>query len=128
MSIAMRGKSVGWRALIAMALALLVLAPGAAVAAAGHGGGGGHAGGFGGGHAFNGHHGFVGHPGFHGHPGFVHRFRGGPFIGFGYPYYPYYGAYPTYDAPPTYWYCPTYGGYYPDVATCPDNWIAVPAS
>jgi len=40
-----------------------------------------------------------------------------------------YGA-PAYAAPsPSYWYyCPSYGAYYPNVVTCPDAWVAVPAS
>ena len=37
---------------------------------------------------------------------------------------------PVYPAPPppAYWYyCPTYGAYYPDVSSCPEPWVAVPA-
>jgi hypothetical protein len=40
-----------------------------------------------------------------------------------------YGGYvtPGYASEPAYaYYCPTYGGYYPDLATCPVPWVAVP--
>jgi hypothetical protein len=69
-------------------------------------------------------HGFDRHPGFHG------RFGIGPV----YPYYPYYGYHgyypPTYGyAAPGYWYyCQSYGAYYPNVGSCPEEWVPVPAS
>jgi hypothetical protein len=31
-------------------------------------------------------------------------------------------------APPAYWYfCPSYGAYYPNVSSCPEPWVPVPA-
>jgi hypothetical protein len=55
-----------------------------------------------------------------------------------YPYYPYYyppayAAAPAYSEPPTYveqgpgvqYYCPDYRDYYPNVATCPSQWLQV---
>jgi len=43
-----------------------------------------------------------------------------------YPYY-YPPAY-TYDQAPSYWYyCPSYGQYYPNVSSCPEPWVTVPA-
>jgi hypothetical protein len=46
-----------------------------------------------------------------------------------------YGGYPApapayvyTPPPPTYWYfCPSYGAYYPNVPTCPEPWMPVPA-
>jgi hypothetical protein len=99
----------------------------------------GHAGGRSGAqHGFVGRPGFVGHPGipqhrvFAGHRGF-HRGGGGviflgapvivgPAYGYGYVYSP-----PAYAPPTVYYYCPSYGGYYPDVPACPDEWVPVPA-
>jgi len=99
----------------------------------------------GGGHAVPGHpaapH-FGGHPPFvpgasfvhHGFDGrhFVRGPHGGVFIGAPFvvpPVYPYY--YPpvyTYDQVPSYWYyCPSYGQYYPNVSSCPEPWVTVPA-
>ena len=113
-------------------LVLAVAAPDAALAAAGGQGRGGHVGGHSsfGGHS-GGHPGFVGDPshrGFVGHPRFFRGHRGfvvvAPGFGF-YPAYPYY-----YDAAPytDYWYyCPSAGAYYPNVATCPEPWVPVPA-
>lgn len=120
-------------------------------------GGGFHGGGFRGGQSFRGgnfrgqhfsH--FRGHT-FH-HGGFRH-FGRGVFIGGAlfapwwwgapYPYYPYYGyappvevleppeyvQAPTAVAPsPGYWYyCESAQGYYPNVPSCPESWIPVPA-
>ena len=92
----------------------------------GHGFGGGHpSGGFG--HRFDGRH-FDGH---HFDGGrFHHGFRGGFAIGPAYPYYygyDYAPAYP-YEPPTSWWYCSSYGAYYPDVTSCPDAWVPVPAS
>jgi hypothetical protein len=54
-------------------------------------------------------------------------FVGAPFIVP--PVYPYY--YPpayTYDQAPSYWYyCRSYGQYYPNVSSCPEPWVTVPA-
>jgi hypothetical protein len=123
-------------ALAAVAIVLSVTAPNQAQASGGHGVGGGHSGGgFGhpgfSGHSFNGHH-FDGHhfTGHHHFDGRVHgRFAFGffPYYGYypGYSYDPYYGYY----AAPGYWYyCPSSGAYYPDVPTCPESWVPVPAS
>jgi hypothetical protein len=114
------------------AIALATLAIVLAVNAPSQARGGGH--GFGGGHSFGGGHpgGGDGHHGFDGHHDFVHR----PFVfGFGgvYPYYPYYPYDPYYYPPayeaPAYWYyCPSYGAYYPNVVSCPEAWVPVPAS
>lgn len=87
-----------------------------------------------GGHTFSGHPG-MGH--FEGHRfegrHFDRRFHGGVIIGAPFywpPVYPYYDppAY-TYPAPaPSYWYfCQSYGAYYPNVQSCPEAWVPVPA-
>ena len=93
---------------------------------------------------------FVGvRPGFVGRPPFFHRHRvfgggtviiGAPFF---YPYYPYYPYYPpVYAAPPVYaeppvyieqgggvyYYCPDYNDYYPNVSSCPSQWVPVSAA
>ena len=97
------------------------------------------------------HHGFVARPGFPAHRGFVrpgfaphrHFSRGGVFVGvapfvvggaiaYGAPYYydPGYAySEPAYSAPaPAYWYyCQSAGGYYPDVPSCAEPWVPVPA-
>jgi len=91
---------------------------------------------------------FVGvRPGFVGRPPFFHRhgaFVGGtvivgaPFF-YPYPYYPYYPpAYPmpAYPEQPAYieqgggvyYYCPDYNDYYPNVASCPSQWVQVSAT
>jgi hypothetical protein len=112
------------RTLLVVAIAMLAIvlgaqAPAQARGAAGHGFGGGSPGQ----HGFDGHHGFEGHHGF----GRDHvRFRSGPvFPYYGYdPYPPAYGS-----GAPSYWYyCPSYGAYYPNVASCPETWVPVPAS
>src|SRR5256885_10345785 len=88
---------------------------------------------------------FVGvRPGFVGRPPFFHRrhvFVGGPVIvgaPFFYPYYPYYP--PVYAAPyaeppayieqggGVYYYCPDYNDYYPNVSSCPSQWVPVSAN
>ena len=111
-------------ALAALAIVLAVNAPSqAAMGGGGHGFEGGHPGGAGEHHGFDGHHDFDGRH-------FDHdRFR----FGFGpvFPYYgyPYYGDYPPASETPAYWYyCPSYGAYYPNVVSCPDAWVPVPAS
>jgi hypothetical protein len=99
-------------------------------AAVGHAAGrGDHGGGFrqGAGPGFHGG-GFHGHPGFPGHPGFHGRaFIGvAPFVwGPGYIYTPP----PVVEAPPAYWYyCPSAQAYYPNVPSCAEPWVPVPAS
>src|SRR3979490_482211 len=83
-------------------------------------------------------------PVFVGRPPFFHRHRvfaggtvivGAPFF---YPYYPYYP--PVYPArswdPPVYveqgggvyYYCPDYNDYYPNVSSCPSQWVPVSAT
>jgi len=87
---------------------------------------------------------FVGvRPGFVGRPPFFrHRvFVGGTVIvgaPFFYPYYPYYP--PVYAAPyaeppayieqgaGVYYYCPDYNDYYPNVSSCPSQWVPVSAN
>ena len=70
---------------------------------------------------FDGHHEFDAHRVFH--PGLHSRFF------FTYPYYGYYPPVYEYNNPPVYWYyCPSYGEYYPNVTSCPDAWVPVPAS
>jgi hypothetical protein len=106
-----------------------------AYANGGHGGGG-----HGGGRGFSGGHGA--HPAFH---HFHHRGR--VFVGvapfFAFPYW----DYPAYYYPPVvvqpdppvyiqqqpgsqqYWYyCPSARAYYPNVPTCPEPWVPVPAT
>jgi len=111
--------------LVGIAVALGALGPGPALGAPGHGVAGGHPG------AIDGHQGFDGHRAFNGHPGFDPRRHGRPFFGYRYPQ-PYYGYYypPAYGyAPDAYWYyCQSYGDYYPNVESCPEAWIPVPAS
>ncbi len=102
-------------ALAALAIVLAVTGPSQARAMDGHGSGGGHSGGSDMHQGFDGHHDFDrdGH----------RRF------GFG-PVFPYYGYSPGYgyQAPAYWYYCPTYGAYYPNVASCPEAWVPVPAS
>src|SRR6266571_179809 len=63
---------------------------------------------------------------------------GAPFF---YPYYPYYPYYPPlypvpYSEPPAYieqggcvyYYCPDYNDYYPNVSSCPSQWVPVSAT
>jgi len=129
-------RSRNFVALGALAIMMAVSGPSQAAGMGGHGGGGGggHGGGGGGQHGggggnFGGHEGghFEGHEGghFEGHEGrhFEEHGRFGFGFGFGpiYPYYPYYST-------PGYWYyCPSYNGYYPNVTTCPEAWVTVPA-
>lgn len=125
-------KKMAFLAVAALAIVLAVNAPSQAADTGGHGFGGGHPGGAFAHHGFDGRH-FDGHRfearhfdrrhfdrGVHGH------------LGFGFvPVLPYYGydPYYSYDQGPGYWYyCPSYGAYYPNVATCPEAWVPVPAS
>jgi hypothetical protein len=133
--------------LIAVAIVLAAVAPsqgwgGARHGSRGHPGGSGgtfHRG-SGGGHPGAFHDGFRGgnlRDGVLGHRSFnrghFNRGRffvgGGPLIYSGYPYYGYYApAYGAGYSAPAYWYyCPSYGAYYPNVASCPEAWIPVPA-
>jgi len=88
-------------------------------------------------------------PVFVGRPPFFHRHRafgggtvivGSPFF-YPYPYYPYYPYYsPVYAAPyaeppvyieqggGVYYYCPDYNDYYPNVSSCPSQWVPVSAA
>ena len=112
-------------ALAALAIVLAVNAPSQA-----RGGGGGH--GFGGGHPSGGgmRHDFDGRHDFDRRHDFDGRNHGFLF-GFGgvYPYDPYYYP-PAYgnEAPAYWYYCPSYGAYYPNVVSCPEAWVPVPAS
>jgi len=48
-----------------------------------------------------------------------------------FPFYGYYTYYPAaygYQAPAYWYYCPTAGAYYPNVQSCPEAWVPVPAS
>ncbi len=110
--------------------------PGGSAAFGHHGGGGapGHPGGGGFGHPGAG--GVPGHrPGWYGAgrehgPGFHHGVHGRFFVGV-WPWYWWDYPGPVYTAPPpppSYWYyCPAYGAYYPDVPSCPEPWVVVPA-
>jgi len=94
-------------ALAAVAILLAVSTPSQVLAAAGHGG---H-------RDFGRHHDFD-----RGHSRFL--------FGFG-PVYPYNGYHPPdygYEAPTYWYYCASYGAYYPNVASCPEAWVPVPAS
>ncbi len=84
-------------------------------------------------------------PVFIGRPPFFHRHRvvvggtvvvGAPFF-YPYPYYPpVYAAPPVYTEPPAYieqgggvyYYCPDYNDYYPNVSSCPSQWVPVSAA
>src|SRR5215467_16076477 len=70
---------------------------------------------------FDGHRGFEGQHGFHG--------QGRVFIAPSFGWAPYFDYPPAYDyaAPGVWYYCPAYGAYYPDVQSCPQPWVAVPA-
>jgi len=116
--------------------------PGVALVAAHSGGGGaaGHPGGGSPGHPGGGRppghpgHGTPGHPGGGGTPAHPPGWHwapwGGAFVGV-WPWYWWGYPAPTYIPPPapaSYWYyCPAYGAYYPDVPSCPEPWVPVPA-
>lgn len=90
---------------------------------------------------FQGQSGFQGRRQFEGHREFHHGGRGGVVIGaapvFVSPAYVYGGGYdpgyayspPVYSPPaPSYWYyCQSAGAYYPDVPSCLEPWVLVPA-
>jgi hypothetical protein len=67
---------------------------------------------------FDGHH---GHGGRHHHFDHKRRLYVTPFAYWGFPYY-------VYQAPGYYWYCPSYEDYYPNVDSCPEAWVPIPAS
>ena len=80
----------------------------------------------------------LGPPGLLAHRGFHRGGRGTVFLGvaplvvgpaYAYCYDPgYVHSPPEYSAPPpTYYYCPSAGAYYPDVPSCPEPWVPVPA-
>jgi hypothetical protein len=125
-------KCFAFVALAAVAILLAVSTPSQARGAAGQGFQGGHPGGGEMHHGFDGHRGFDGHLGFDGRHDFdrhrdFDRGHGRFLFGFGpYPFsgYPAYG----YEAPTYWYYCPSYGAYYPNVASCPEAWVPVPAS
>ena len=114
---------------VALAVLAMVLAIDGASQARGMGGhvlGGGHPEGHGG---FEGHHDFDGHYGFEGHH-FDRDGDGRSGFGIG-PVVPYYGYYPPaygYQSPTYWYYCSSYGAYYPNVTSCPETWMPVPAS
>jgi len=119
-----RTKRMVWIALVAVAMVFAFNGPSEARGGggAGHSIGGHRSGGHFEGHHFEGHH-FDGDRFHHGWPG-----------GYGIaPAYPYYYGYDyapdsSYAPPTSYWYCSSYGAYYPDMASCPDAWMPVPAS
>src|SRR5262245_31054598 len=119
-----RLKALASSSLAALGVGLAALGPGPALGAPGQGVGGGHPG------AFQSHHGFDGHRGFDGRHRFVPRRHGRVFFGSPSPY-PYFGYYypPAYAAAPDayWWYCQSYGDYYPNVDSCPEAWVPVPA-
>jgi hypothetical protein len=111
--------------LVVAACVLALATPGQARGGAGHGVSG---------HAAQGHHGFARHPGFAGRHRLARHGHGKVFIGVGPsfywgPAYPY--GYPgsVYSPPPpAYWYyCPSAGAYYPNVPSCDEPWLPVPA-
>ncbi len=100
-----RFRKTGFVALGALAIMLAVSGPSQAAERGGHFGGreGGH---------------FEGRE--------EHHFEEHRRFGFGFgPIYPYYAPY--YSAPGYWYYCPSYNGYYPNVASCPEAWVPVPA-
>ena len=102
------------------AVAFALAAPAQAVGASSHGFGGRDGRGAVGhdrseGHHFDGRH-------LEGHELERRHFEGHGGFGFVAPHHaPYYAA-------PNYWdYCPSYDAYYPDVSSCPEAWVVVPA-
>src|SRR6267142_1350831 len=111
-------KKIAFVAVAALAIVMTVNAPSQAADGRGDHFGGGRGGGAGEHRGFEGRH-FEGR-----------HFEGRHFddrFGFGFgPVVPYYDPY--YAAPSYWYYCPSYGAYYPDVTTCPEPWLSVPAS
>jgi hypothetical protein len=114
-----RPRKLVFVALAVLAMVLAIHGPSQARGMGGHGVGGGHPEGHGG---FEGHHDFDGHH-------FDRDGDGRSGFGIG-PVVPYYGYYPPANGyeRPTYWYCSSYGAYYPNVTSCPETWVPVPAS
>src|SRR5438093_4764928 len=108
-------------AIAARAIVLTISLPSQARGAGGPGFGGGHPSGAVGHGGFDVHHGFDGHRFDH------HRFGFAPVFPF-YGYYPYYPPAYGYQAPAYWYYCPSAGAYYPNVQSCPEAWVPVPAS
>ncbi len=103
-----------------LAVMLAGSAPSQAQGVRGHGFGGGHGGGTVEHHGFDGHH-------FGGRDFDHHHFEGRRF-GFGFGFGPVFPYYPPYVELPSYWYyCPSYQAYYPNVTSCPEPWVTVPA-
>src|SRR5207244_12163577 len=82
------------------------------------------------------HRSFEPHRGFAPRRDFDHHFRAGsrgfivgPSLSFGPSFY--WGAAPApgyaYSAPSSWYSCASYGAYYPNVATCPEPWVPIPA-
>jgi len=116
-----RTKKMAFITLAALAIVFALNGPSDARGGGGHGGGDGHPGGgighhFGGGH-FEGDH-------------FHRGWHGGFAVGPAYPYdygYDDAPAYP-YEPPTSWWYCSSYEAYYPNVTSCPEAWVPVPAA
>ena len=120
-------RKVAFIAIAALAIVLAISLPSQARGAGGHGFGGGHPGGAIGHGGFDGHHGFDGHRGFDGHHFDHRRFGFAPVFPF-YGYFPYYPPAYGSEAPAYWYYCPSAGAYYPNVQSCPEAWVPVPAS
>jgi hypothetical protein len=120
-------KKVALGALVAVGMMLAVTAPSRAREGERHG----HDARFAQHRVFEGRRGFEGHRAFH-HWGGPRIFIGvGPSFAWGatYPYGGYAAQAYSYAPPPAYWYyCPSYGAYYPNVASCPEPWVPVPAA
>ncbi len=120
-----RFRKTSFVALGALAIMLAVSGPSQAAGMGGHNFGGGHGGGSVGQHGSEGGH-FEGREGHHFEGREEHHFEEHRRFGFGFgPIYPYYAPY--YSAPGYWYYCPSYNGYYPNVASCPEAWVPVPA-
>ena len=120
-------RKLAFIAIAALAMVLTISLPNEARGVGGPGFGGGHPGGALDHGGSDGHHGFAGHPGFDGHRFDHHRFGSVPVFPL-YGYYPYYPPAYGYQAPAYWYYCPSAGTYYPNVQSCPEAWVPVPAS
>jgi hypothetical protein len=133
-------QKIGLVAVAALAIVMAVNTPSQAAGGRGENFGGGRGGGE--------HHGFEGHH-FEGHHFEGRHFEGRHFegrhfegrhfegrdfddrfgFGFGFGFGPAIPYDEPYYAAPSYWYyCPSYRAYYPNVTTCPEPWVSVPAS
>jgi hypothetical protein len=115
-----RPRRISFVALGALATMLALSAPSQAADRGDHNFGGGH-----GGRAVAQH----GREGGHFEGREEHHLEGYGRFGFGFgPIFPYYAPYYSAPSYPNYWYyCPSYNGYYPNITTCPEAWVAVPA-